>query len=180
MTHSPQPVTATQWRAEGDACIACGELEAALQCFESARALDPADAVNYERLAATLAALNRFCEAVDRYREAIVRDPGNAHSHHGLGRALEQTDRLEQAVDAYREAVRRNPGADGSNNNLGNCLQALGRFDEAHEAYRRAINSAPRVPLYYRNLVQTRRLAADDPVFASLQQLAGDAASPRR
>jgi tetratricopeptide (TPR) repeat protein len=177
MMHSPQPVTATQWRAEGDACIARGELEAALRCFESARALDPADAVNYERLAAALGALNRFADAVDGYREAIARDPCNWHSHYGLGWTLEQMHRLEQAVDAYREAVRRNPGAHASNNNLGNCLQALGRFDEAHEAYRRAIEVAPRVPLYYRNFVQSRRLSADDPVFGSLQQLAGDAAS---
>ena len=177
MKHGPQPATASAWRAVGDASIARGELEAALQCFESARALEPADAVNYERLAATLAALKRYPEAVDCYREAITRDPCNADSHHGLGWTLEQWHQLEQAVDAYREAVRRNPGADGSHNNIGNCLQALGRFDEAHEAYRHAIHRAPRVPLYYRNFVQTKRLAADDPVFASLEQLVGDAAS---
>ncbi|CAB3805127.1 hypothetical protein LMG28614_06153 [Paraburkholderia ultramafica] len=170
MKYDPQPATASACRIEGDACIARGDLEAARACA-------PADAVNYERLAATLAALNRFPEAVDRYREAIARDPCNADLHHGLGWTLEQMHRLEQAVQAYREAVRHNPGADGSHNNMGNCLQALGRFDEAHEAYRRAIDGAPRVPLYYRNFVQTKRLAADDPVFASLEQLVGDAAS---
>ncbi|MFM0726259.1 sulfotransferase [Paraburkholderia strydomiana] len=177
MNHDPSPTTASAKRAEGAACIARGELDAALACFEAACALDPSDAVNYERLAATLAALQRFPEAVDRYRDALMRNPSNADLHHGLGWTLEQMHRLEQAVDAYREAVRLNPGADGSNNNMGNCLQALGRFDEAHDAYRRAIDGAPRVPLYYRNFVQTSRLAADDPVFASLEQLAGDAAS---
>ncbi|CAB3777162.1 hypothetical protein LMG27177_00298 [Paraburkholderia fynbosensis] len=140
-------------------------------------ALDPSDAVNYERLAATLAALQRFPDAVDRYRDALARNPSNVDLHHGLGRPLEHMHRLEQAVDAYRAAVQLNPGADGSNDNMGNCLQALGQFDEAHEAYHRAIDGAPRVPLYYRNFVQTSRLAADDPVFASLEQLAGDAAS---
>jgi tetratricopeptide (TPR) repeat protein len=177
MKHRPLPATASAWRAEGDAAIARGELNTALQCFEAACALDPADPVNHDRLAATLAALHRFAEAVDRYRDAIARDPSNADLHHGLGWALEQMHRLEPAVDAYREAVRLNPRADGSNNNMGNCLQALGQFDEAHDAYRRAIDGAPRMPLYYRNFVQTKRLAADDPVFASLEQLVEDAAS---
>ncbi|MCX4172122.1 MULTISPECIES: tetratricopeptide repeat-containing sulfotransferase family protein [Paraburkholderia] len=177
MKHDTQPATASAWSAEGDACAARGDLQAALQCFETARAHDPVDAVALERLAATLAALNRFPEAVIRYHEGIGLDSRNTDLRHGLGWSLEQMHRLEQAVDAYREAVRLNPKADGSYNNMGNCLQALGRFDESHEAYRRAIEAAPQVPLYYRNFVQSKRLGADDPVFAALEQLVGDAAS---
>ncbi|CAE6782728.1 tetratricopeptide repeat-containing sulfotransferase family protein [Paraburkholderia haematera] len=177
MKHDPQPATASEWLAEGDALAARGELQAALQCFEAARALDPADVVLHERIAATLAALNRFSEAIARYHEAIALDPCNTDLHHGLGWSLEQMHRLEQAIDAYREAVRLDPNADGSYNNMGNCLQALGRIDDSHEAYRRAIEAAPQVPLYYRNFVQSRRLTADDPVFAALEQLVGVAAS---
>ncbi len=177
MTKDPQPATASEWRIEGDAHVGRNEFDAALHCFDTARALDPADAANYERLAATLTALSRYPEAADRYREAIARNPHNADLHHGLGWTLELMHRLDDAIDAYREAVRHNPRADGSNNNMGNCLQALGRFDEAHEAYRRAITGAPRVPLYYRNFVQTKRLSVDDPVFASLRQLVGESAS---
>ena len=177
MKHDPQPANASAWRAEGEACAARGELDAALECFEHARALAPDDALAHQRGAATLAALSRFPEAVERYREAIALDPHVTDSHHGLGWVLEQMHRLEQAVDAYREATRVNPQADGSHNNMGNCLQALGRFDEAHAAYRRAIEAAPQVPLYYRNFVQTKRLAADDPVFVALEHLAGNAAA---
>lgn len=177
MKHDPQPATASAWRAEGDACAARGELDAALECFDKARALAPDDALVHQRLGATLAALNRFPEAVERYREAIALDPLDTDSHHGLGWTLEQMHRLEQAVDAYREAARVNPKADGSLNNMGNCLQALGRFDEAHAAYRLAIEAAPRVPLYYRNFVQTKRLTADDPVFVALERLAGNPAA---
>ncbi|MFM0151463.1 tetratricopeptide repeat-containing sulfotransferase family protein [Paraburkholderia sediminicola] len=177
MKHDPQPATASEWCAEGDACAARGDLQAALQCFDAARSRDPADAILHERLAATLAALNRFPEAIARYHEAITVDPRNSDLHHGLGWSLEQMHRLEPAIDAYREAVRVNPKADGSYNNMGNCLQALGRFDESHEAYRRAIEAAPQVPLYYRNFVQSKRLAADDPVFVALEHLVGDIAS---
>ncbi|MFM0739741.1 sulfotransferase [Paraburkholderia xenovorans] len=177
MKQDPQPASAEYWRAEGEACATRGELEAALQRFEIARALAPVDAVIHERIAATLAALHRFDQALVRYREAISLDPHNADSRHGLGWTFEQMHRLDDAVVAYREAVHRNPKADGSHNNMGNCLQALGRFDEAHEAYRRAIDAAPQVAVYYRNFVQSKRLAVDDPVFMSLQQLADDSAS---
>ncbi|MDR8398852.1 sulfotransferase [Paraburkholderia sp. USG1] len=177
MKYDPQPATASEWRAEGDAYAARGELAAALQRFENARALAPADALVHQRLAATLAALNRFPEALERYREAIALDPRDTDSHHGLGWTLEQMHRLEQAVDAYREAARLNPQADGSHNNMGNCLQALGRFDQAHAAYRRAIEAAPQVPLYYRNFVQTKRLTTEDPVFVAMERLVGNAAS---
>ncbi|MFL9962182.1 tetratricopeptide repeat protein [Paraburkholderia sediminicola] len=140
-----------------------------------ARSLPPTPSIT-NGLAATLVALKRFPEAAGHYREAIARDPCNADSHHGFGWTLEQMQQLEPAVAACREAVRRKPGADGSHK-LGNCPQALGRFDEAHAAYRRAIDGAPRVPLYYRNFVQITRLAADDPVFASIERLVSDAAS---
>lgn len=175
MKQDTPPAIASERRAEGDAWVDRGELQVALQCFEAARSLDPTDAVNLERVAATLAALNRFPEAVARYHEAIAFDPRNADLHHGLARSFEQMHRPEQAVEAYREAVRLNPNADGSHNNMANCLQVLGRFDESHEAYRRAIGAAPLVPLYYRNFVQSKRLAADDPVFVALEQLAGAA-----
>jgi hypothetical protein len=177
MKHDSQPATPSEWRAAGEAFGAQGDGLAALQCFEAAHALDPGDAINCARLAGTLAALNRFPEALARYREALALNPFDVDSHHGLGWTLEQMHRLEEAVDAYREAVRLNPRADGSHNNLGNCLQALGHFDAAHDAYRRAIESAPQTPLYYRNLVQTKRLEPDDPVFAGIEQLAANAAS---
>ncbi len=180
MKHDPQPATASEWCAEGEACAARGDLEGALQRFDTARALDPANAIVHERRAATLAVLNRFPDAVQAYRAAAALDPLNADTYHGLGWCFEQMHRLEPALDAYREAVRLNPKADGSHNNLGNCLHALGRFDEAHEAYRHAIEAAPTAPLYYRNFVQSKRLAVDDPVFAAMEHLANHADSMTR
>ncbi|WP_144143254.1 tetratricopeptide repeat-containing sulfotransferase family protein [Paraburkholderia sp. BCC1884] len=177
MKHEPQPANSSEWRAAGDACAARGDFAAALQCFDTARTLDPTDAGAIERYAATLAALNRFPEAVAGFRQAIALDPHNKDSHHGLGWSYEQMHRLEQAVSAYHEAARVSPNADGSLNNMGNCLQALGRFDEAHEAYRRAIAAAPQVPLYYRNFVQSKRLTIDDPVFLVLEQFVAHADS---
>ncbi|MBC8749352.1 hypothetical protein F6X42_23025 [Paraburkholderia sp. WC7.3b] len=55
MKPDSHPNTAEQWRAEGDACIARGDVEAALRCFESACTLEPAD----PRAAASVSASNR-------------------------------------------------------------------------------------------------------------------------
>lgn len=172
--------SARDWRAEGEARTRRGELASALECFHTARTLDSCDAVLHERIGATCAALSRYPEAVAAYQAAIALDPCNADLHHGLGWSFEQMHRLAPAADAYRSAARLNPRADGSCNNLGNCLQALGLFDDAHDAYRRAIEAAPGVPMYYRNFVQTKRLSADDPVFASLERLVADAATRSR
>ncbi|WP_144113668.1 tetratricopeptide repeat-containing sulfotransferase family protein [Paraburkholderia sp. BCC1886] len=175
MKQDSKPATALSQREEGDACAARGEFDAALHRYEAALALDSSDPRSHERLAATLATLHRYPEAIDPYRAALRFEPDNADLHHGLGWALEQMHRLDEAVGAYRDAARLNPKADGSQNNIGNCLQALGRFDEAHEAYRLAIEAAPRVPLYYRNFVQTKRLAVDDPAFVAMERLVGEA-----
>lgn len=177
MTQHPQPSTAQHWLAEGAACVARADLEGALRCFETARSLSPGDTSAHEKIGATLTALNRGPEALQCYTEALALDPHNSIFHHNIGWIHEGKQRLEEAVACYREAVRLNPQNDGSYNNIGNCLQALGRFDEAHDAYRRAIEVAPRMPLYYRNFVQSKRLSADDPVFVALEQLVNDAGS---
>jgi tetratricopeptide (TPR) repeat protein len=101
--------------------------------------------------------------------QAIANAPQDAEGWHKLGWQHEASGELEDAVICYRQAVQLKPLADGSYNNLGNCLNALGRFDEAYAAWRTAIKLAPGCAMYYRNLVQSKALAPDDPCFESLE-----------
>jgi tetratricopeptide (TPR) repeat protein len=119
--------------------------------------------------------MERFPEALVRYREAEALDPRNADIHHNLGWILEQMHQLDEAIAEYRRAVQYGTLVDGSYNNMANCLQSLGRFEEAHEAYRRAIEIAPQSMLYYRNFVQSKRMTLDDPCFVAMEKLAGHA-----
>jgi tetratricopeptide (TPR) repeat protein len=166
-----EPASAEDLFALGNAFSARGQYNDAIVCFDRVRVLRPFDARVYNNLGAALARVNRLPEALARYREAGALEPGNADVHHNQGCTLEQMHRLEDAVHCYAESVRLNPNADVSYNNMANCLHALGRFEEAHRAYRQAIRIAPRNGMYYRNFVQSKRLAADDPVFISMTQL---------
>ncbi len=108
-------------------------------------------------------------QAILQARQAIENAPHDAEAWHKLGWEHEARGQLEEAVTCYRRAVQLKPLADGSFNNLGNCLNALGRLDEAYAAWRTAIRLAPSCSTYYRNLVQSKALAADDPCFESLE-----------
>jgi len=171
MPHDTQPATAEDLFALGNAFSARGQFNDAIACFDRVRVLRPFDARVYNNLGAALSRVNRLPEALARYREAGALDPNSADVHHNQGCTLEQLHRLEEATLCYAESVRLNPNADVSYNNMANCLHALGRFEDAHRAYRQAIRIAPRNGMYYRNFVQSKRLAADDPVFISMTQL---------
>ncbi|MGA7780581.1 MAG: sulfotransferase [Paraburkholderia sp.] len=171
MTQDQQPASADDWFVSGNACAQRGDLHGALNAFEQARLLRPADAAIHNSLALIFVALERYPEALQRYLDALALDPRTVDIHHNLGWVYEQTHRLEEAVLSYRKAAETGALVDGSYNNMANCLQALGRFDEAHEAYRRAIEIAPRSGVYYRNYVQSKRMTPDDPCFIAMQDM---------
>ncbi|MFP6557527.1 sulfotransferase [Paraburkholderia sp. B3] len=108
-------------------------------------------------------------QAILQAKQAIANAPHDAEAWHKLGWEHEARGELEEAVTCYSRAVQFKPLADGSYNNLGNCLNALGHFDEAYAAWRTAIQLAPGCSMYYRNLVQSKALAPDDPCFESLE-----------
>jgi tetratricopeptide (TPR) repeat protein len=177
MTQDQQPASADEWLVRGSACVQRGDLAGALNAFEQARILRPADAAIHNHLGMIFVALERFPEALQRYLDALALDPGTADIHHNLGWIYEQMHRLEEAVHSYRKATETAALVDGSYNNMANCLQALGRFDEAHEAYRRAIERAPRNGVYFRNYVQSKRMMPEDPCFIAMQEMLRDAGS---
>jgi tetratricopeptide (TPR) repeat protein len=171
MTHDTQPESADDWLFRGNACAQHGDLHAALDSYERARLLRPADPAIHNYLGAIFVALERFPEALQRYQNALALDPRTPDIHHHIGWVYEQTHRLEEAVLSYRMAVQTGTLVDGSYNNMANCLHALGRIDEAHDAYRRAIGIAPHSGVYYRNYVQSTRMTPDDPCFTAMQEL---------
>ncbi|CAN0619108.1 Tetratricopeptide TPR_1 repeat-containing protein [Burkholderia multivorans] len=118
--------------------------------------------------------------AILQAQQALARAPRDAEAWHQLGLAWEHRGALDEAIRCYRRAVEINPRADGSHNNIANCLHVQGRFDEACAAWRAAIDVEPGGALYYRNLVQSTTLAADDPCFVSLERQVAqaDGASP--
>jgi tetratricopeptide (TPR) repeat protein len=172
MNEANQAATAEDLFALGNAFAGRGQYRDAIVCFERVRLMRPLDPTVYNNLGAALVRLNLFEAAIEQYRQAIALDPGNADILHNQGCAFEQLNRLDAAIGCYTQAVALNPQMHVTHNNMANALHALGRLDEAHAAYRRAIQLAPLNAMYYRNFVQSKRLAVDDPCFIGMELLA--------
>jgi hypothetical protein len=129
-------------------------------------------------LAKRSAGLGAYHDAIDLYRRAAEMGVDVAAFYGMLGAAFEALNVYDDAVGCYRRAVELDPKYHEAFNNLGNALHASGRTDEAVDAFKTAIRLAPGTGVYYRNLVQVRRVAADDPLISTMEALvAGEGAT---
>jgi hypothetical protein len=81
-------------------------LEKAVECFERAVAVNPADYKNHEKAGIALARLGQNQRAYDWYLKAAERYPGCGRLHFHLGRLAERLAEPDVARQHYREAVR--------------------------------------------------------------------------
>ncbi len=118
-----------------------------------------------------LAARGDYAGALACYEKVAALRPADPMVQTNIGAALARLRRPEEAVAAYRRAIAIDPALHLALNNLGNALRDLGRFAEAQDCYRSAIALAPTKGAYYRNLVRSKPLAADDPLLIAMEHL---------
>lgn len=106
------------------------------------------------------------------FRRALAIDPRSTAAYNNLGGAFQAINRHEDAVAPYRRALAIDPDFADAHNNLGAALKSLGRVEEARQAFERAVALAPGRPAFYRNLVDSRRVTAQDPWLPALERLA--------
>ena len=83
--------------AEGRAELAAGEVQAAIDSFEAALAVDPAHTPIYLELAEAARQSGLQGKAIHYYREALERDPDNLAAISGEGEALLEKGAVEKA-----------------------------------------------------------------------------------
>jgi tetratricopeptide (TPR) repeat protein len=83
--------------AEGRSELAQGQVQAAVDSFEAALAVDPAYTPIYIELADASRAQGLQGKAIHYYREALERDPGNLAAISGEGEALLEKGAVEKA-----------------------------------------------------------------------------------
>ena len=83
--------------AEGRAQLAGGEVQAAIDSFEAALAVDPAYTPIYLDLADAARAEGLQGKAIHYYREALEHDPGNLAAISGEGAAMVEKGATEKA-----------------------------------------------------------------------------------
>ncbi|HUZ74716.1 MAG TPA: tetratricopeptide repeat protein [Stellaceae bacterium] len=154
--------------------IALTRFADAMAPLERALALRPDYLQAHSNLGHVLLALGRDEEAADHYQQALALAPGAGRLEKGLGRALVGLDRHTEAIAHYEKAIALDDGDYEAHGWLGNALVQIGRLSEAAASLEKAVALAPHKAVLYYDLVQTRRLAADDPWLAAMEACAGD------
>lgn len=95
-TAAPDP-RAAALIAQGQAALAAGETQEAIDAFEAALAVDPAHTPIFIDLAEAARQQGLQGKAIRYYREALERDPGNFAAISGEGAALVEKGALEKA-----------------------------------------------------------------------------------
>jgi tetratricopeptide (TPR) repeat protein len=149
----------------------------AIGFYEKALAVDPDYAEANYGIATALQALNRHDQAIGFYEKALAIYPDHVEANDGLGTALQALDRHDEAIPFYEKALAMKPGYGVAHNKLGIALEQIGRLDEARLAFERAVGLEPQNSGFYRNLFDTKKIAAGDRHLAALRALAQDAAS---
>ncbi len=140
--------------------------------YENVLAARPADAEAHVALGNMLCWLDRPEDAITHYRSAVGRDPKNIEAHIGLGHACYLLGRPDEAIAHYQRALAVKPNSAEAHNRLGETLQAGGRFSEAAAAFTKAIDLAPNRTGCFWNLVNSKTIAADDPLLLRMSALA--------
>jgi tetratricopeptide (TPR) repeat protein len=83
--------------AEGEAALAQGDTQGAIDAFEAALAVDPGHTPIFLRLAEAARADSLQGKAIRYYREALTREPRNLAAIAGEGEALVEKGAIEKA-----------------------------------------------------------------------------------
>lgn len=151
---SPQ---ATYFDNLGSTLRGWGKLEAAVESYEQAIALDSNHFRSHNNLGLVLQQMRLPAAAAARFRQAVSIDPRFAEAHSNLGNVLRELGEAETAEAHCRRAIALQPMFGEAHNNLGNALKTQRRLAEAAASYEQAQRLLPQEPQVALNLGIVRR-----------------------
>lgn len=110
-TEEPQ-VLSELWRGSGEACAALGDNACALDAYEQALALTPADRNLKRRIAMVLLWMDEYARSEAAWRALLAEDPADKRAQAGLARTLNAAGRHNEAVALH--ATLAEPDADAT------------------------------------------------------------------
>ena len=138
------PSPSAQFHADlGDAFLAIGQFDEAIQQCQRALELDPGRVDVHNNLGAALVGRGRIDEAMAHFQRVLEITPDDAEAHNDLGFALAARGRMDEAMAHFVRALIIKPGHVLAHNNLGLALAGRGRIDEAIAQYRQALEIKP-------------------------------------
>jgi tetratricopeptide (TPR) repeat protein len=134
--------------ANAHGCLAavhasCGELDAAVACYEKALTLAPDHPGIHYAFAMVLQDLNRIADAVAHLGLALAKHPNHLESHFALGNLLYAQGHNAEAIQRYAKVLEFSPRHAETHNNLANVLLRVGQQERAMVHYHAAIEINP-------------------------------------
>ena len=108
-----------------------GQTEAAIENFELAVTLHPADAGNCNNYGAALQKLGRHKEAIAQFRAALKYGMGGPEPHAALAQSLMHCGRNEEAIAEFQKALKIQPDFVQAHSFLADIFAGQRRMDEA-------------------------------------------------
>jgi tetratricopeptide (TPR) repeat protein len=127
----------------GNALLAQGRVNEAVEHFRTALELQPGSVDAHSNLGAALQQLGRNDEAMEHLRKALELRPGAVQAHNNLGNVLLQMGRIPEALAQFQTAVELAPNLEGTRYNFGNALLQAGKAPEAVVQFERALELQP-------------------------------------
>jgi tetratricopeptide (TPR) repeat protein len=137
------PTAATSGLIAGERAYDSGNLDAALQAFQTAAAANPNDPRALNNLGQVLVRLGRAQDAVPYFDRAVQLEPDSWSYQFNRARAYAQLQQWGPAISGYQRASQLFPGDYATQYNLAKALQASGDLNSAVTAYEKAIALAP-------------------------------------
>ncbi|OGS42092.1 MAG: hypothetical protein A3K67_01790 [Euryarchaeota archaeon RBG_16_62_10] len=129
-----------------------GEYPKAIEAFEQALKIAPADKESWNNLGYTYFCSGVLDEALECFDKALEIDPSYKHAWYNKGYAYHGADLLEQAVDCYRRAIAIDPDDRVLWNNYGNALYNLGKYAESIPKFVEALAVDPDYEIAWNNI----------------------------
>jgi len=140
----------------GLALAALGEIEPALEEFDTASRLRLGDPTGYLMAGKLLLTQSRASDAWKVYEWALMIEPDNVDALMGSALALTQLGRTDEAIAKYHAALKVTPQNADAHTALGLTLAADGRLTEAIQELEQAVALNPNDEYARRSLQQTQ------------------------
>lgn len=138
----------------GLAYARAGEIESAIEQYQAALAIRPADPEALVGMGSALLMTEKFEESAAFSRRAIEAKPNSAEALSNLGEALRYLNRAGEAVGYFERSLALDPKSGATRAGLADALGSLGRCAEAVPHYRAALETIPDDAALHLNLAR--------------------------
>ncbi len=149
------PEFAVAYNERGNAYAGKGEVDNAIEDYNSATARKPDYAGAYYNCGIISMSMGDFDEAISKYTEAIAHKPDYADAYVNRGNAYAGKGEVDNAIEDYTKAINLNSKLAVAYAQRGSTYAERGDFDKALEDHKAAVGYAPNFPFFYYNRGRT-------------------------